>query len=329
MFFPEQARGRLSDRRDPPVPQANQSLIPGPSKPAPRRADACAQILAQTLEITTATTAEDLLIRTLAAACAVTGAAVAVAIDPEGGLRSHGEETLRDQLVAMDAGTRTDLVGHPAGATRTLSGLGLPSAVVGFVGPTTIIIGHPSPNRLAGAATAFELLTSHAQACLIRLQELDRLRQRANSDPLTGLRHHRPFAERLGFAMPGHTAVVAIDVDGFKKINDRYGHQAGDRVLVALVEGLRAALRDSDDFYRIGGDEFAVVVEVNGELEAKAIAQRLLVAARKAGHTVSVGTAVNALGEAGRDTFRRADEALYQAKRAGRNTARLATRPAA
>jgi diguanylate cyclase (GGDEF)-like protein len=311
------------------VPKANHSLIPGPSKPVPRRVDARAQILAETLEITKAATAEELLARTLAAACVVTDAAVAVAIDPDGGLRSHGEDGLRERLATMDAGTRANLVGHPAGDTRALSSLGLPSAVVGFVGPTTIIIAHPAPSRLNGVATVFDLLTAHAQACLIRLQELDRLRQRANSDPLTGLRHHRPFAERLGFAVAGRTAVVAIDVDGFKKINDRYGHQAGDRVLVALVEGLRAALRDSDDFYRIGGDEFAVVVEVNGELEAAAIAQRLLAAARKAGHTVSVGTAVNALGEPGRDTFRRADEALYQAKRAGRNTARLATRSAA
>jgi diguanylate cyclase (GGDEF)-like protein len=317
------------------VPQANPSLIPGPAnipgpaKPAPRRVATRAQILAQALEITTATTAEELLARTLVAACLLTGAAVAVAIDPDGTLRGHGDPELCDRLAAMDAGTRTELVGHRAGGTRALTGLGLPSAVVGFVGPATIMIAHPMPSRLSGTAPVLARLTEHAQACLVRLQELERLRQRANSDPLTGLRHHRPFAERLGFAVPGRTAVIAIDVDGFKKINDRYGHQAGDRVLVALVEGLRAALRDSDDFYRIGGDEFAVVVEVNGELEAAAIAQRLLVAARKAGHTVSVGAAVNSLGEAGRDTLRRADEALYQAKRAGRNTARLAARPAA
>ncbi|MGE5828165.1 MAG: diguanylate cyclase domain-containing protein [Micromonosporaceae bacterium] len=309
------------------MPQVNHSLIPGQTKPT-RRVDARAQVLAHALEITSAATVDDLIARTLAGACALTGAAVAVAIDPTGRLHGHGDKGLSDRLAGLDPSARAELTRRPGG-TRALAGLGLPSAVVGCVGDLTLIVADPTAGRLNSAAAMLALLTAHAQACLSRLRELDRLRQRANSDPLTGLRHHRPFAERLGLAAPGHTAVVAIDVDGFKKINDRYGHQAGDRVLVALVEGLRAALRDGDEFYRIGGDEFAVVVDVNGELEASAIAQRLLVAARKAGHTVSVGVAVNALGEAGRDTFRRADEALYQAKRAGRNTARLASRAAA
>ena len=300
----------------------------GPTSDRPqlgRRDDPRQLILAHTLSITTSENVEQLIARTLAAACEVTGATLAAAIEPDGGLRVHGDPELRDRIMKADETTRQELLRRPAGITRALAGLGLPSAVSAFVGETALVVVHPDANRLgADAGSVLALLTAHTQACLVRLHELDWLHHRANSDPLTGLRHHRPFEERIGLARPGHTAVVAIDVDGFKKINDRYGHQAGDRVLIALVDALRSALRDSDEFYRIGGDEFAVVLEVNGAHEAEAIAQRLLAAARRAGHSISLGAALNATGESGRETLRRADVALYQAKRAGRNTARLA-----
>jgi diguanylate cyclase (GGDEF)-like protein len=123
---------------------------------------------------------------------------------------------------------------------------------------------------------------------------------------------------------PGCTAVLAVDVDRFKKINDQYGHQAGDRALVSLVAELRTVLRDSDQLYRIGGDEFAVILEVNSRKEVTAIARRLLAAARRAGHTISIGAALRLDGETGRETLLRADKALYRAKRAGRDTVRLA-----
>ena len=118
--------------------------------------------------------------------------------------------------------------------------------------------------------------------------------------------------------------MLAVDVDQFKRINDEYGHQAGDVALVSVAGALRSVLRGEDELYRIGGDEFAVVVDVNGAGEVVTIARRLLEAARQAGHTISVGAAVHIAGESGRDTLRRADQALYQAKRAGRDTARLA-----
>jgi diguanylate cyclase (GGDEF)-like protein len=149
------------------------------------------------------------------------------------------------------------------------------------------------------------------------------LSRRANSDPLTGLRHYRPFEERLAASSPGRTAVIAVDVDDFKKINDEFGHQAGDHALVSLVDALRAELRDDDQLFRIGGDEFAVIVDVNAAGEVSLIARRLLEAARRVGHPVSVGAALRTPGETGRETLLRADKALYQAKRAGRDRARL------
>jgi diguanylate cyclase (GGDEF)-like protein len=144
------------------------------------------------------------------------------------------------------------------------------------------------------------------------------------SDPLTGLRHHGPFGERIATATPGRTALLAIDVDEFKSINDTYGHQAGDELLVGLARALQGALRQGDEIYRIGGDEFVAVVDVPQPDEAVRIAERLASAARRAGRTISVGVAMQRDGEPAEDTLRRADVALYDVKRHGRDGVRLA-----
>ncbi|MEV1286073.1 diguanylate cyclase [Micromonospora sp. NPDC049679] len=170
-----------------------------------------------------------------------------------------------------------------------------------------------------------ELLAAQTWTCLDRLRTLDQLHERAMSDPLTGLRHHGPFGERMATATPGRTALVAIDVDEFKTINDTYGHQVGDRVLVDLARALQTALRHGDELYRIGGDEFVAVVDVLRPEEAVGIGERLARAARMIGRTVSVGVAVQCLGEAPELTLRRADVALYDVKRDGRDGVRLAT----
>src|SRR4029450_11882198 len=101
------------------------------------------------------------------------------------------------------------------------------------------------------------LISAHADIYRDRLRRLAVLHRHANSDPLTGLRHNRPVSERLGAGRAGGTAVIAIDVDGFKKINDEYGHQAGDHALVRLGDALQSALRAVDELDRIGGGEFA------------------------------------------------------------------------
>jgi diguanylate cyclase (GGDEF)-like protein len=128
-----------------------------------------------------------------------------------------------------------------------------------------------------------------------------------------------------GTALDG-TAVLAIDVDSFKAVNDTHGHQAGDQALVDLAQALQAALRTHDELYRVGGDEFVALVEVAGPAAAAAIARRLCDAAHRTGRTVSVGVAVAATGEPAPAVLRRADAALYEAKRAGRNTVHLVRR---
>jgi diguanylate cyclase (GGDEF)-like protein len=169
-----------------------------------------------------------------------------------------------------------------------------------------------------------ELIAAQAWTCLDRLHSLATLQEQAISDPLTGLRHHGPFGERMATATPGRTALLAIDVDDFKIVNDTYGHQAGDQVLVGLARALEAALRQGDELYRIGGDEFVAVVEVARPEEAVGIAERLTEAARRTGRTISVGVAVQHDGEPPDLTLRRADTALYDVKREGRDGVRLA-----
>ncbi|SCE83974.1 diguanylate cyclase (GGDEF) domain-containing protein [Micromonospora chokoriensis] len=168
-----------------------------------------------------------------------------------------------------------------------------------------------------------ELLAGQAWTSVDRLRTLARLREQASSDPLTGLRHTGPFGQRIATATPGRTALLAIDVDGFKTVNDTYGHQAGDRVLVGLARALEGALRHGDELYRIGGDEFVAVIEVSRPEEAVRIAERLTEAARRVGRTISVGVALPRPGETPDRTLRRADQALYAVKRQGRDGVHL------
>ncbi len=273
----------------------------------------------------TADSEDQLIDRTLAAAREATGAAVAFAIRPDGGLRTDGDAELSNRLAEAAPHVSRTLRRCRGGITAALADIGLPVALTATLGQTVLAIADPTPARLGSdAGSLLALLVAHASACRERLDQFEILARIANCDPLTGLRHHRPFEQRLADTAPGRTAVLAIDVDGFKKINDEYGHQAGDRALLTLVEELRATLRGDDELYRIGGDEFAVVVEVSGHREAAGIARRLVAAARRVGQTVSVGVAVHVDGETGHQTLCRADEALYEAKRAGRDTSRLA-----
>lgn len=174
-----------------------------------------------------------------------------------------------------------------------------------------------------------ELLAALTATSLRTVRALELLRRQAASDPLTGLGHAGSFRAAMDDALlaaDGHVAVAVMDIDRFKAVNDDRGHQAGDVVLQQLGVRLSNVLSGSDRLYRIGGDEFAAILHVNEAsdvTEAEAAAERLLQAARgQAGCSVSVGLAVAAAGETATAVVRRADQALYRAKRAGRNTYR-------
>jgi diguanylate cyclase (GGDEF)-like protein/PAS domain S-box-containing protein len=159
----------------------------------------------------------------------------------------------------------------------------------------------------------------------------DQLRKLAVTDELTGLRNRRSFEERLvmEFSMARRRkrelSVLLIDVDNFKMINDRWGHAAGDEVLRRLGMILRTTVRLPDLPARYGGEEFVVLLPESGEESAMGLARRVMqrVAAEDWENeplTISVGmAAMNESLESGFQLVELADEALYAAKRAGKN----------
>lgn len=155
----------------------------------------------------------------------------------------------------------------------------------------------------------------------------------ARHEPLTGLPNRRLMAERLedvatrAILEGARAAVFYVDLDGFKRVNDTLGHDAGDLVLLACAERLRACVRDSDLVARVGGDEFVLVVESVGPERARQLAQRiadhLSTPVEVAGRTAEVGCSVGValLPEDSSDPeelVRLADRAMLAAKRAGR-----------
>jgi diguanylate cyclase (GGDEF)-like protein len=193
-------------------------------------------------------------------------------------------------------------------------------------------------------------LSMVAAAVLIALGVADRLReqrlalteaqQRAQTDPLTGVLNRRSLIERLESAclrarargLP--IALLFIDLDHFKQINDSFGHQAGDACLRAIIEPIHAELRQSDVIGRYGGEEFVVILSSADAAAANPIAQRILdrvSGVRVDGFgapirlTCSIGIAASdTLGVWGEHLLAQADAAVYVAKRLGRNQAYLA-----
>jgi len=172
------------------------------------------------------------------------------------------------------------------------------------------------------------------------LKELNRaLRESATHDQLTGLVNRRYMGERCRQEdrrlerFGGTYALLVIDADHFKTINDDHGHDVGDQALVALAQAFRHSVRDGDLCARWGGEEFLALLSGADLVAAASVAERTLAASRTislplpsgAVHlTVSIGVAEHDGGETYADTFRRADEALYEAKRLGRDRYALA-----
>ena len=170
---------------------------------------------------------------------------------------------------------------------------------------------------------------------LARLRGEERMRHEAVHDPLTGLANRTLLRDRLEHALArsqregGATAVLFIDFDKFKQLNDAYGHAAGDVALVELGRRLRMAVRPGDTTARLGGDEFVVVCEEVDEEAALAIGGRLQGAIRlpftagEAEHRFSASIGI-ALGHADPDALlANADAATYRAKAAGRGRVEL------
>jgi diguanylate cyclase (GGDEF)-like protein len=180
-------------------------------------------------------------------------------------------------------------------------------------------------------------------AVLERTKELvdanEKLKIMSRYDSLTKVVNHRHFME-LGATYfdiakrnGSHLQVISLDLDFFKRVNDTYGHQAGDKVLVTFAESIKNILRKSDIFGRIGGEEFAICLQNTSIEGALLFSQRILsdIANLKISYgehiiciTVSIGIADLKDESSFEEVLRRSDEALYKAKRLGRNRVEVA-----
>jgi len=181
--------------------------------------------------------------------------------------------------------------------------------------------------------------TAATQAEIVRLQqELVQASAQARHDPLTGALNRKGLDEamerELARARRGGTPLCLglLDIDNFKKINDRLGHDSGDAALVHLADVARAALRAQDSLARYGGEEFVVVmpdtiptaaVEVLQRLQRELTKRFFLANNEKVLITFSAGVSSLSVAEDSADALRRADQAMYLAKRAGKNRVML------
>ncbi|MGM0611183.1 MAG: diguanylate cyclase domain-containing protein [Thermodesulfobacteriota bacterium] len=168
-----------------------------------------------------------------------------------------------------------------------------------------------------------------------RKQDEDKIRHLAMYDPLTDLPNRRLFFDRLQLTIENcHrkntiAALLYIDLDGFKNINDNYGHQTGDDTLLETVERIQSTIRKSDTLARLGGDEFAVILgEIKKQEDALSVGRKLIEKIKKplksTGEKIALGASIGIGFTYGQredlDNFlKKTDQAMYAAKKAGGN----------
>ena len=168
-------------------------------------------------------------------------------------------------------------------------------------------------------------------------QELDRSRKEARTDPLCKIGNRKAFNEHLNYRASRYSSrgddygLMIIDVDHFKRINDTFGHAAGDQVLVSIGSALKQCVRPEDFVARLGGDEFAIILDGLNETNAQQVGDRIRstielfdfqVGDEQGSTTVvtlSMGLATAMEGDTKAVLFERADQALYKSKELGRN----------
>jgi diguanylate cyclase (GGDEF)-like protein len=173
-----------------------------------------------------------------------------------------------------------------------------------------------------------------------RVAQQEQLERLAFHDALTGLPNRALFADRVAHALRKRTtrtappAVLFMDLDGFKAVNDSAGHAVGDALLIHAARRIQASVRAEDTVARLGGDEFAALLE--GEAgrhpsRAEDVAERILaaltqpyeIAGKKALVSASIGMTLALPGVTPDELLRQADEAMYEAKRAGKGRIRM------
>ncbi|MEE9343851.1 MAG: GGDEF domain-containing protein, partial [Gammaproteobacteria bacterium] len=164
--------------------------------------------------------------------------------------------------------------------------------------------------------------------------------QMAQKDPLTGIQNRAAYNEAI-YREISHAkrhdascSLIIIDIDLFKKVNDRYGHLVGDCALKSVSHTAASCIRDGDALFRYGGEEFVVVMRESGLSGARRLAERIRhniesnpchCAGSEINLTVSVGVSTYEPGDTSNSLFARADKALYYAKKSGRNRVSILT----
>lgn len=270
--------------------------------------------------------------RLLLSASPVPGSALEPAI-------AAGDPRLRAAAAVRATGNTTFVPLDPDGpAPATLVALPLATIDEHAVVITTLWPGPDGPPD--APVESLELFVTQAGASLRnaqvhrRLEDLkDRLDHEASHDPLTELANRRRFTEELGRTArrgrPGNlVGVLFLDLDGFKDVNDNYGHDLGNDLLVAVAERLRECVRPGDLVARLGGDEFTIMLtRLESVAPAAAVGERICARLsepfRLGAHEIRISTSVGialAPGDAadGADLLRRADAAMYTAKSSGK-----------
>ena len=233
----------------------------------------------------------------------------------------------------VPAGARSVAIDlHNGWTVRTFAVLP-PTGLFAYGRPGALLVGGIALSLLL-AALVFALGTGRARARRLVSQRTGELRHQALHDGLTGLPNRALISDRVEQMLarsrrndtPG--AVLFVDLDEFKSVNDTLGHEAGDQLLQAVAARLTGGLREVDTVGRLGGDEFVVLIDGESHLAAQLVAERVLELLRQPFEldctptpivvTASVGAAVGIRGSAS-ELLRDADMALYEAKAAGKD----------
>lgn len=202
-----------------------------------------------------------------------------------------------------------------------------------LAGATVMIYRYAGLGTAARFAGSFVLTIAVANCILSVIGALQgELTHQAMIDPLTGAFNRRHMDRCLAEISDHHNrraveaTILILDIDHFKRINDHLGHASGDIVLKKLVSIINLHTRKTDQLFRMGGEEFLLLLPETGEAEAMVVAENLRHAIAETGWpadyphvTISAGVSQHVLNEKADDWIKKADEALYRAKKSGRN----------
>ena len=183
-----------------------------------------------------------------------------------------------------------------------------------------------------------ELFSQLVGASIGNIKLFEKIQRQATTDGLTGLANHKRFYEILERELwrsrryGGQISLIMVDVDNLKKINDAYGHRAGDKVIRQISRKIKECIRQIDTAARYGGDEFAIILPNTSLADATVVAERMVEAVSNSPVTwkkeqirlsISIGVDQDDADTNPEDITSRSDEALYTAKQAGKNTVRI------